>query len=340
MHRDLNAHQKRCSEAIVAHINEYLDRRALVTTRANPRMRDLWPNLQWTILTQLRKTIENDKMWGPNRYVLAEVFCSDDRQKIRDLFNPTNQVSIQTEVVEKRDTAGHKTADVLEIHDFRTLYGAIEPSVASAASVMQIYIWWDLPDACDLARTDLRAERLRKLASEGATSEEVARYCQLMQRAESDPPDAEAIAAYELKLMHKDLERMAMRRAEEPGYQVIPAARPRAENAEADSLIGEVARELAVMKTLTSGEPIDGKLRAQFARALHVAEDAVTNDMAADLLSRKLMDNKSKLRELLSQECDGDFYNFKQAQLQEAERMFQSLLGGRDLSQLPEVAAT
>ena len=338
MFRELNAQQHQCVEAIIGHVRQYLALRSVVTVRANPRMKDLWPNLQWTIITQLRKTLENDKMWGPNRFVIGEVLCSDDKHKIRDIFNPTNQVSIQTEVVDKKDTSGHTTADILEIHDFRSLYSSIEPSVATAPNVIQIYIWWDLPDACDLARIDLKSACVRLVRERGASDALRARYAALMGRADTEAPTAEEIIIYELRRIRENIQHFHRRRHDEPGYQIVPAAKPRAACGNSDPLVTEIARELSVLSSLESGSPMDPKLRAQFAKALRVADDAVTNEAAATLLRQKIIDNKIKLREMLADEADGDYYNFKWAQFEQAEKQLKELMQGIDPATLDEEA--
>jgi hypothetical protein len=264
------------------------------------------------------------------------VLCSDDKVRVRDLFNPTNQVSIQTEVVEKKDTSGHKTADILEIHDFRSLYSSIEPSVATAPNVIQIYIWWDLPDACDLARIDLKSARVRSLRERGASDAVRAHYATVMARAEAEAPTAEEIILHELRRIRENIQHFHRRRNDEPGYQVVPAAKPRAACGNSDPLVTEISRELAVLSTLEAGNPMDSKLKAQFAKALRMGEDDVTNDAAAALLRQKIIENKIKLRETLAEEADGDYYNFKWAQYEQAEKQFKELMQGIDPAQLEE----
>ena len=76
--RELSDYQHRCVETIIAQITEYLAQRHSMTVRANARFRTIWPDLEWQMVQQLRNTLENDKMWGPKRFVIGELLCGDD----------------------------------------------------------------------------------------------------------------------------------------------------------------------------------------------------------------------------------------------------------------------
>lgn len=332
--RQLTPNQSKCVDQIMGHIKEYLTFRSFMTIRANPRFHDIWPGLQWSILTQLRNTLENDKMWGPERHVVGEVFCSDEYGKIRDLFNPTNQRSIQVEVVEKKDDAKHTTADVLEIHDFRTLYAAIDPAVATVTNVMQIYIWWDLPDATDLSRFEMKAERLRSLLK-GVPDRALEFYSRIIKKEEEGQHiTAEDVVIYELQQLQYIRERFDARRALEPGFQVIAAQRPKASSPESDSLMTAMARELLVLNQVREGKPLDETMTKKFAEAMHVAPEELTAESEQQYLEKMIAEQKRRLRTLLDEEVEGEYYNVKIEQSERMARVYEQLRGDREVPHL------
>src|SRR5690606_16133308 len=140
--------------------------------------------------------------------------------KVRDLFNPTNQVCIKSEVIDSRDDgpAGKGKAD---IHDFKTLYEALQPGIADFPYVLQSYIWWDLPDAADLARFQFRLARYKDLAA-NTTPEAQKFYRNLMGRGEEGAlPTQEEILDYECRTARDSLDAFAERRRSEKGYRLI-----------------------------------------------------------------------------------------------------------------------
>ncbi len=329
MRRELTDHQKRCVNAILANVTEYLDLRFVMSAEVNPRLRDIWPNLQYLQTAQLRNSLGNDKAWGAHRHVIAELLCGSDKQKIYDIFNPSNQSSIQGEIVEKRDDVGHKTADVLEIHDFRTLYGAIEPSVSEISAVMQIYIWWDLKDASELAKFQLKIRRIRELETQW--SEEWAKYYRVVLKKKEDEglPEKEEAVTHEYEDLKYTVENFIGRRENEPGHVIIiDRKRPSGEDP-ADKLIQAIAREQVLMREIEGGQKLDDAMRGQFAKALNVAEDALTAEMQTDYLARTIAEQKGRLRRVLIESKGGEPFNFKEAQAEAMKKKYEEVTAGR-----------
>jgi len=315
MKRELTDHEKRCVNAILSHVTEYFDLRFTMSVEVSPRLKTIWPNLQWLLLAQLRNTITNDKAWGAHRHVIGDLLCSPDTQKIFDIFNPSNQVSILGEIVEKRADSGHKTADVLEIHDFRTLYGAIEPSASELAAVMQIYTWWDLKDAAELAKFKIKLRRIKEL--ETNWSDQWGTYYRqyVKKKAEEGPLAQQDVLELEYTDLKQTVEAFLGRRENEPGYKIIIDRKPQ-ETADdpADKLIQAVAREQVLMADLVAGKPLDPATRDQFARALHITPENVTAEKELEYLRNVIAEQKSKLKRALQEGGAGEAYNFKEAQ--------------------------
>jgi hypothetical protein len=333
MHRKLTDSAQRAVDRIMSNMQEYLDLRYLMISRANPRLETVWPDLAWQHMRQLRNTLSNDKMWGPNRYVIGEVLVSDDAQKVRDIWTPTNQNSIQTEVVEKTEKIQHKTSDVLDVHDFRTLYGSLDPSIATVVGAIQCYMWWDLPDACDLAKFDFKAEIVRKVVAEGASAPMKEFYARQLKMDDGHLPSAEDITLCELRRMRACVDRFTERRNGEPGYQMIVARKPTDGDDSVDRLVSAIARELVLLRTIESGQPIDDAVKQQFAQALRVDPASLSTAMEVDYLHKMLADHRRRLRHMMtSGGAAGEAYAYKEAQAEAIRHKLEELAGGRDIS--------
>lgn len=332
MRRELTDYQHRCVETIIAQIMEYLAQRHAMTVRANPRLRAIWPDLEWQMVQQLRNTLENDKMWGPKRFVIGELLCGDDKGKVRDIFSPTNQASIQTEIVEKRDENKVKTSEVMEIHDFRTLYSAIDPAIATAATVMQMFIWWDLLDASECAKFQIKLERLESI--EGGQSAAWSEYYNEIMRKPEGAPSAEDMILYELNELRQTVEAFGQRRMSEPGYRIIIARHAKTGEETTDRLISAVARELVLVRQIEAGQKPDDKVREQIAKALAIEPSSMKDDHMIRYLRGLIADQKTKLHDALEAESEGEGYNFKVAQADSMKRRLTTAIGNRELPAL------
>jgi len=320
--------QKRAVDIIVNHMREYLDLRYHMALRANPRFESSWPDLQWLTLQQLRNTLSGEKMWGPDRFVVGEIFVSNDNDKIRDLFSSTNQRSILNEVVERKDKEGHKTADVQEIHDFRSLYSAIDPNIANIAGVMQTYVWWDLPDAVTLARFHFKAQRFRELST-SFEDKWIKFYNIVIGRAEDDPPlTQEDILEFEAKQLTETAASFCRRRMGEAGYQIILARQVKPEE-HADALITRIARELLLLQSLEKGSAPDAATKEFVAKALHSDPERITDETVKNYLLNTITDHKAKLKAALVGDASGDNYNFKESQARMLVQRLKEIVGNR-----------
>ncbi|MCB2155904.1 hypothetical protein KQI84_13560 [bacterium] len=328
---ELSTQEQHAVDTIVRHMQEYMDMRFAQSCRVNPRFEQIWPDLAWQQMRQLRNTLENKKAWGPTRFCIGALLASDDYARIHDIFNPTHQSSIQVEIVEQQeDTSKGRRAEVLEIHDFRTLYSNIDKAVATIAMVMQIFLWWDLPDAADLARFDLKMERLRKL-EQGISDEMRSSYAEIMKDLDHVPTDDD-ILTFELRLLKKAVDRFVGRRENEPGYKVIIARKPSEGMDAVDRLIGAIAREQILLRNLEHGQELDENLKQQFSKALGVPAESLSTNMEADYIHRMIAEHKKKLRGAMTGEISGEPYDYKIAQRDAILRKSTALIGDRDLS--------
>jgi hypothetical protein len=329
MRHALTDYQHRCVELIIGQIREYLGLRYAQTTRANPRFRECWADLEWQQIQQLRNVIESDKAWGPKRYLVAELLCGDEKNKVRDLFTATNQNTIQSEVVEKHEKITHTTGDVMEIHDFRTLYEAIDPAISTITSVMQVYIWWDLLDAAHCARFQLKLERIKEIES-GNIAPYRDYYVDLLRTPESEP-STDDILLYEMTELKYTVDQFVRRREGEPGYQIIIARAGLSTDEGVDRLISTIARQQVLLKSIEDGAPAEDRVKQQIARALNTDSDHLTADQIIKYLKNLIGEEKGKLRAALDVEAEGEPYNFKLAQAEAMKKKYQAVIGDRSI---------
>ena len=326
--------QRKAVDAIMSQMEHYLDMRCQQVTRINPDIERAWDDTVWQELVRLRTTISTDKAYGPVRLHLAELLISDDRRRVNDLLQSKGQYSLLGEIVEEADQASHKTEGQLEIHDMRTLYRAIDPKVEPLIQLVQTYIWWDLSDACLVARFNWKSDRIKHFVEKGITDEMASYYQELMGKERK--PSAEGVVNYECRMLEKTLEEFRLRRDESRGFHVIVRRDPLpAENP--DVLIEALASQMALLEKLRKGEELDASTLEQFAKAMHAEQEEVTPEKAAPFLEQTIKTNKKRLREALTHTpSGGEPHSMKNRQLHKLEKRFEEIVGDRDYKEEPK----
>jgi hypothetical protein len=319
--------QKKAVDAIMNHMMYYLDRRFQQVVRINPGSEAAWEDICWQECTKLRRSLSLDKPYGPVRLHMAELLLSDDQKKIYDLLQPKGQYSLLGEIVEERESAGHKTEGQLEIHDMRTLFRAINPNVETLITLMQTYIWWDLPDAILVARFGWKSDRVRNFEEKGITEEMAAYYSALM--GEERTPTADDVIAYECRMLDRTLAEFRLRRSEERGFRVIVRREPTPQE-DPERLIEALAGQLGLQKMLQKGEGLDDNLREQFAKVMKSEPQDVTAERALPILTEMIGANRQRLKNALTGRGSGELYNLKLRQLRDLEKRFEEITHGKD----------
>ncbi len=320
--------QKKASEAILQRIHQYLDVRHNQVIRINPRIEPIWKDVVWQQLTTLKTCLTGEKAYGPVRYHVAELLLSDHREKIRDLFSSKSQNCLLGEIVEEKETEGHRTSGSMEIHDMRTHFRAIDKSLETVVTLIQTYIWWDLADAVDHARFDKKIGILRAIEANGLTDEIAAYYGQLMESGSN--PSQEEVINYELRMLDYCLNKFSSRRKETRGYQII-VAREKAPNENEDKLIEAIASQSSILKQIEQGGELDEGIKKQFAQVLGVQESDVTAEKAKAFLNKSIPKNKKSLKLALTSGGSGEPYDYKLRQAEEMQRRFDEVRQGRDI---------
>jgi hypothetical protein len=290
----------------------------------------VWEDLTWQQVAQIRFSLSGDKPFGPERFVVADLLLGDDIRKIKDLFNPVAQSSLLGEIVERKEEKSHGTAGQLEIHDMRSLYSAVDPSVQSIVQLIQTFVWWDLEDAADRARFDRRVAAIQRVDAGKLTQHDRDAYKAPM-KTERAITDAD-IVAFELKMLKYCVESFRARRLADKGYQMIITREATAAQ-DPDMLIGALAQENMLAKTLRQGRDIDAGMKAQFAKAMGCEAAEATADRILPFLEARIAEHRKLLRDALNGNVSGAPNDFKKLQLAELEHRYEELSRGREPNQ-------
>jgi len=328
----LNENQKRNVEVLVNTVRDYMDARAETATRINTRLAAIYEDIAWQQTTQIRLVLSGAKGWGPTKYIVADVLLSDDEQKIRDLFNPTNQVSLLTEVVQEKDEKGTKTAGNLEVHDMPTMYKALDPSLEKIVILIQSWIWWDLEDSIDVVRFNQTCQRVAQIDKSGVPDAMAQWYAEQFRLA-AQQVSPEVILCHELGKSLDYLERFRFRRAGEEGYRVIIRREQTQENSP-DVLIKALGRQYSILESLREKKEVDPQTRANYAKAMGLPPEQVTPDKVMAAGERAINEGKSRLKASLTGQGSGKPYDYKQWQLERMQTLFDQVKRDREPQKL------
>ena len=114
---DFTPQQEKRIDGILALVKDYLDARFTHARRVNPRISHIYADIMWQQLATLRLILREGKAFGPVKYLVADILCSDDEPKRKALFNPVDQNSIMNEIIDVEEEKRDQKAGTLEIKD-------------------------------------------------------------------------------------------------------------------------------------------------------------------------------------------------------------------------------
>jgi hypothetical protein len=218
------------AEGIMNYLHDYLRIRERQAVRMNPRIANVIGDMVWQQMENLRALLLKSKSFGPERYRVADILAGADDLKRRALFSLSDQNSILYEIVDRADDQQRRVAE-LDIHDMRSLFRAIDPSLERIVQLIQHWIFWDLPDAADLYQFDVQLERYAAVRV-GELPEEVrARYTTVLRKAPGQEVSTSEVVLFEVKRLEGILNRFVARRVEEEAYMMIIQRDEQAEGA-------------------------------------------------------------------------------------------------------------
>lgn len=325
MPMQINALQRKAIQLLYNRMQHYIDLRRQVVVRLNPKIESVWDDLCWQQLQKYHAVIATDKAWGPIRFVVAELLLSDEEKKIYELFNPKSQYSLLGELVDEKEGDAHRTAGILEVHDMRSMIRAIDPIFETMITLIQTFIWWDLPDAVLISRFEWKAERVIHFEQKGVTPE-ISRYYRNVMKLEDKMPDADDIIRYECERMKQTVKEFIGRRQTDRAHQVI-LLRETNQSEHPDMIIEATASQLNMLKNLKNGNGLDDAAKAKFAGAMNCPAEKVTQEGAMRFLETTVALNKKRLKSALSGAGSGEPYNAKDRQLEDLKKQLDKITG-------------
>ncbi|MBX7245829.1 MAG: hypothetical protein K1X53_10040 [Candidatus Sumerlaeaceae bacterium] len=309
------AKQDRTLEGILGHLRSYLSLREQQAIRINPRVANVIDDIAWTQLTNLRMVMEKTRAFGPERLRVADILASDDENKRRSLFHHSDQNSILFEVMNRADDQGKRKVSEWPIHDMRTLFKALDPSLEMIVELIQHWLLWDLPDAADAFVFDEQIARCGYLRSHDLPEEFLGQYRLILGKKADDPVSASEVLQFELARLDRILNHFLARRAEEESFQMI-IKRDEETYSAANQEILLIAKHLKALEHVEKSDgPIEQQYIDYYSQSLQCAPDDVTKERMLDFEQRVVADRKKMLHQLLADDRFlGEPYDYKKWQ--------------------------
>jgi len=217
----LNPKTQKRVDSILKKIQDYMDIRFTHAVRVNPKIGHVYDDVRWQQLTTLRQILESTKAFGPDRYYVADILCDDNMLRKKALFNATDQNSIFNEVINLKDRMEwEKRAGQLPIHDMRTFYSALDPSLEKIVELIQTWIWWDIADSSGMVAFEHQAIIMKQLQTVPIEGQILEHYQKTLKKAASEL-DRKMILQYEFDRLENIYKEYQERRTEEAGFQMI-----------------------------------------------------------------------------------------------------------------------
>lgn len=327
----LAAAQRSC-ELILGRLSEYLSIRFDHAGRINPHLKEIKQDLMYHELAHVRRTLLTEKIYGPIRVYVADVFLSDEDKRRRGLMSATDQTSLQVELVshcgaEERH-GGETTHGQMRIHDLKGFYAAINPTLSGLMDLLETWVWWDILDAAELVRFEQKLG-LISLVRQGRVSEELRkRYTALIRPAttavEEDehqaPVTNEEIIRYEIRLAMLIRDQWAYRRQNERGYMYV-LKRDELPSPGQSGLIHQLQAKAEEYITIDQMDGIEEEERNRYAGELKLAAEKISQRVILDLLQCQLVEiERAMVRQVDHEAILGTPYNYKERQLEQMDR--------------------
>lgn len=218
---------QRGAEQIIGHLNEYLSIRYDHASRINPNLKHMKLDLMYHEMSNVRRTLLSEKIYGPVKQVVTDVFLGDDDDKRRKLMSPSDQTSVQVELVSHcQDDKVEATRGQIRFHDLKSYYSAIDPNLNNFIDLFETWIWWDLLDSVELARFEQKFSRMQTVRQGRLSDESRKRYSTIIHPPKEGEPQAaqatdDEVLRYEFAKMAQIREQWKFRHGGELGYKFV-----------------------------------------------------------------------------------------------------------------------
>jgi hypothetical protein len=329
------ARAQQCADAIMKRLNDYLSIRFDQAIRINARLRTLKQDLTYHEVESVRTCLMGEKIFGTVRLLVANILMSDDEKKRRGLLSPSDQTSIQVELVSHvRETVKQATRGQIRIQDLKSFYAAIDPTLTDMIDLLETWIWWDIYDSSELARFDQKLGVIQMIRQGRGSPELRKHYGSLIVPAAANASDAqhehpevtdEEIIAYEFHNAEHIRDQWKLRREDDHGYMFVLQRDelPVTNHAETTRALVDLALEHDHLDSVTE---LDEPMRVIYAAKLKLPADKVSRQGALEWIQARMTEAGREL----AKSTDGDShlgppYRFKLRQFDFIEKRLRDL---------------
>lgn len=308
---------------VLKYLKQFMDLRFAHARRLNSKFKGVEADLKWHELECVKQVLARQKPLGEARVTPADLIVGFDGEKKRAVFMPKGQLSILNEIITKEDSSLSKGGGD-GIRDMSSFYKAVDPFLKGVVDIMQAWVWWDLPDAADMALIEMQFDKLRKLPRM-QFNEQIAAYY----KNDIKEPSMQAIVDLEFYRTEDVVVPMVRRREGEENYQAIIARESEgggAATAPADQTIAQMSQRLRAVEMLKAGQ-LDANLRDYYSKMLQCRPEEVAPERAIAVEEKALAQARQTLAQQLeaAEEGGGNPYNFKLRQAQEVVRQLEAI---------------
>ncbi|MCD6386352.1 hypothetical protein J7M23_11315 [Candidatus Sumerlaeota bacterium] len=322
---ELSPQQQKRVEGIANLVKEFLDARFEHAIRINPNIAHVYSDLSWQQMVTLKQLLSDTKAFGPVRYFVCDILSSDDEQKKRALFSPTDQNSIMNEIINLADERAETTRGILNIRNIRTFYRALDPSLEQIVELIQTWIWWDLPDAADMFAFEQEYQRILKLAKQPLSTKIIDYYRKTMKWSSEKELTKKDILEYEVQKLSKIVQNIGERIAEEPGYKMI-LKRDKLPSETLEEMVLRLGKHINNLRKIREMKEIPDEIKAMYGKTLNITPQDVTKDLIIQSEQASISQLEEKIKDILNLgRALGEPYNYKKAKFQQLEKRLRQL---------------
>lgn len=327
-----NAHRN--AELIISRLTDYLSIRFDHAVRINSKLGEIKEDLIFHEIANVRRCLNGQKIFGPQRLIVADILLSDDDRKRRDLMSPTDQASIQVELVSHVHDEGDRhmgqTRGQIKIHDLKTYYACIDPLLTDFLDLVETWIWWDILDAAEQVRFEQKLGMINMIQQGKLSAEMRKRYSLLIHPPAEDiehhtEATTEEILNYELEKLSAIRTNWENRRGYEQGHMFV-LKREEESRPNEESSIRLIAQKGAEFLAIEQQDPLTDETREQYAQHLGIPAEKVDRQLVLDSLERELLELEREMLESASEHKKLSApYNYKARQLDQMNRWVRDL---------------
>ncbi len=339
---------ERQAELIMNRLQDFLSIRFDHASRINTKLKIIKQDLLYHEMASVRACLLGDKIYGPSRRKVADVFLGDEEKPRRNLMSPTDQTSIQVELVSHcQDERVESTRGQIRIHDLKSFYASIDPTLADYLDLVETWIWWDIYDAAELVRFEQKLGMVSHVRQGKLTPEMRKRYATLIQSGGGEEEAAvssvsdEEIIKYEFAQLERIRDQWAYRRAGEKGFMYI-LKRDEQAGPSQGSMIHRIADKVREFDQIEKAAVLDDDARHRYAIDLKIPPAKVTREAILEQVQQDLITLEREMLMNADHEARlGAPYNYKARLLEQMERRTADLRQAVALPQAtPAVPAT